>query len=317
MTRLISAGGHEPVARQFLPDVRELAERSDEAADPIGDGVHQVAKGLVHRYPDRALFKIAPVCAVYCRFCFRREMVGPDYGASLTGAETDAALDYLRSKPQIWEVILSGGDPLVLSPRRIREITLALAGIPHVKVLRWHTRIPAVAPERITSELVQALRSTDQAVWIALHVNHASELTQDARAAIARLVDAGVAMVSQTVLLAGINDDAVTLEALMRALVECRVKPYYLHHLDRAPGTAHFRTPLAQGQQLAASLRGRLSGLAQPTYVLDLPGGHGKVPVGPSWIESVETGDGVTTYTIRDAAGCRHCYADPERSPSR
>ncbi len=317
MSKLVTADASDPIARQFLPDTRELERRPDERDDPIGDHAHEAVKGLVHRYPDRVLFKVAAVCPVYCRFCFRREMVGPEHGVSLSSAEIEDALGYIRSRPQIWEVILSGGDPLVLSPRRIREITGALAAIPHVKVLRWHTRVPVVAPERITPELVAALRSTPQAVWLALHVNHAREITPEGRSAIAALVDAGVALVSQTVLLAGVNDDAGTLETLMRTLVECRVKPYYLHHLDRAPGTAHFRTSLREGQAIMTDLRGRLSGLAQPTYVLDLPGGHGKVPVGPDWVEAIETGDGVTTYVIRDAAGCRHCYADPERAPSR
>ena len=312
MSRLVGGAEAQGVARQFLPDARELVTRADEDGDPIGDGVHEVVKGLVHRYPDRVLLKLAPVCAVYCRFCFRREMVGPEHGVPLSPAELEAALAYIRATTAIWEVIFSGGDPLVLSPRRVREATEAVGAIDHVKVLRWHTRVPAVAPERITPELVAALRATGQAVWVALHVNHPSELTAEARAAIGRLVDAGVAMVSQTVLLAGVNDDPATLEALMRGLVETRVKPYYLHHLDRAPGTGHFRTSIAEGQRLVGGLRGRLSGLAQPTYVLDIPGGHGKVPIGPGFIEAIETGDGVTTYAIRDAAGCRHCYADPE-----
>jgi lysine 2,3-aminomutase len=318
MSRLIAPGGNtDPIARQFLPDARELATRPDELSDPIGDGPHEAVKGLVHRYPDRVLLKLAPVCAVYCRFCFRREMVGPEHGVSLAPAEFEAALAYIRATPGIWEVILSGGDPLVLSPRRIREATAALSGIGHVKVLRWHTRVPAVAPERITPELVAALRATRQAVWLALHVNHPRELTDAARAAIARLVDGGVALVSQTVLLAGVNEDPAALEELLRSLVECRVKPYYLHHLDRAPGTSHFRTSIADGQALLAGLRGRLSGLAQPTYVLDIPGGYGKVPIGPGWIEAIETGDGVTTYAIRDAQGCRHCYSDPHEPASR
>lgn len=318
MARLITAGSpDDPLARQFVPDARELETRPDELTDPIGDGAHERVKGIVHRYPDRVLLKLAPVCAVYCRFCFRREMVGPEHGVSLSAAELDAAITYIRANPAIWEVILSGGDPLVLSPRRIRETTAALSGIDHVKVLRWHTRVPAVAPERVTPELVAALRATRQAVWLALHVNHPRELTPDARDAIARLVDGGVAMVSQTVLLAGVNDDATTLEALFRAFVECRIKPYYLHHLDRAPGTAHFRTSIAEGQTLIAGLRGRLSGLAQPTYVLDIPGGYGKVPIGPGWIEAIETGDGVTSYAIRDAQGCRHCYSDPRQPADR
>jgi len=239
-------------------------------------------------------------------------MVGPEQGVPLSQSELATVLEYIRGHPEVWEVIFSGGDPMVLSPRRVREVTEAFSAVEHVKVLRWHTRVPVVAPERITPELVSALRATRQAVWAALHVNHPSELTVEARRAIARLAEAGVALVSQSVLLRGINDDAATLEALLRALVECRVKPYYLHHLDRAPGTALFRSSIAEGQRLVGALRGRLSGLAQPTYVLDIPGGHGKVPIGPGFIEAVETGDGVTTYTIRVAAGCRRCYSDPD-----
>ena len=312
MSRLVEGDTDaDPIARQFLPDARELDTRPDELTDPIGDHAHQKITALVHRYPDRVLFKLVSVCAVYCRFCFRREMVGPNHGAPLSAAEIAAALDYIRTHPAIWEVILSGGDPLVLSPRRIRETTAALGHIDHVKVLRWHTRVPVVAPERVTADLIAALRATRQAVWMAVHVNHPRELTPDARAAIARLVDGGVAMVSQSVLLKGVNDDPDTLEALLRALVECRVKPYYLHHLDRAPGTAHFRTTVAHGQGLVRSLRGRLSGLAQPTYVLDIPGGHGKVPIGPEFIAADQSCGGVTTYRVQDTAGCDHCYADP------
>jgi len=311
MSRLIDRRNDaDPIARQFLPDPRELDARRDERADPIGDHAHQAVPGLVHRYPDRVLLKLVNVCAVYCRFCFRREMVGPEHGRSLAAAELAAAFDYIRANPQIWEVILSGGDPLVLSPRRVGEVTAALGGIERVKVLRWHTRVPVVAPERVTAELVAALRSTQQAVWVALHVNHPRELTPAARAAIAGLADAGIALVSQSVLLKGVNDDPLVLEALMRAFVECRIKPYYLHHLDRAPGTAHFRTTIAAGQALVAGLRGRLSGLAQPTYVLDLPGGHGKVPIGPTYVEHLTSEDPIPTYAIRDIAGCRHCYAD-------
>jgi lysine 2,3-aminomutase len=318
MSGLVGDSANDPIARQFLPDARELEALADENADPIGDQTHEVVPGLVHRYPDRVLLKLVQVCAIYCRFCFRREKVGPDNGAPLSAEQLAAAFDYIRGNPGIWEVILSGGDPMVLSPRRIRETSEALDAIGHVKVVRWHTRVPAVAPERVTPELVAALRATEKAVWVALHVNHPRELTEDARAAIARLVDGGVAMVSQSVLLRGVNDDPATLEALFRALVELRVKPYYLHHLDRAPGTAHFRTSVTEGQGLVGGLRRRLSGLAQPTYVLDIPGGHGKVPIGPGYLapagqplEGAQSGRRVTTYVVTDTAGCRHCYTDP------
>jgi len=276
----------DPIARQFVPDVHELDQAPEERADPIGDHVKSPVKGIVHRYPDRVLLKIVGVCPVYCRFCFRREMVGPAAEANLTTAEIGAALAYIRAHPEIWEVILTGGDPFVMSPRRMEDLTQALGEIAHVKIIRWHTRVPVVTPERVTADLVAALGSSRKSVYVALHANHPRELTAAARNAVARLVDAGIPVVSQTVLLRGINDDADTLEALMRAFVEARVKPYYLHHGDLAPGTAHFRTTLAEGQALMHALRQRLSGLAIPTYVLDIPGGHGKVPVGPAYLDA-------------------------------
>ncbi len=297
----------DPIARQFIPDARELDVHPAEREDPIGDGAHGPVKGVVHRYPDRALLKIASVCPVYCRFCFRREMVGPALGQALSARELAAALDYIRNSPAIWEVILTGGDPFVLSPRRIADVTAALGAIPHVKILRWHTRVPAVAPERVTAGLVEALRSAGKAVYVAVHANHPRELTGAARAACARLADGGVSLVGQTVLLKGVNDNVETLEALMRAFVEARVKPYYLHHPDLAPGTAHFRLTIAEGQALTRALRGRLSGLALPAYVLDIPGGHGKVPVGPGYATE-GAGDG--EWTIADPRGRTHIYED-------
>jgi lysine 2,3-aminomutase len=232
----------------------------------------------VHRYHDRCLLKITHVCPVYCRFCFRREMVGPGAAEPITGEKLDAAFAYIEAHPEIWEVILTGGDPFVLSPRRAKDITQRLAAIPHVQVIRWHTRVPVVDPARVTPEFVSALKC-GKAVYVALHANHPREITPEARAAVARLVDAGIPMLSQTVLLKGVNDDAGTLEALMRALVAARVKPYYLHHGDLAPGTSHFRTSIEHGQDLTEALRARASGLCQPTYVLDIPGGAAKAPL--------------------------------------
>jgi len=306
MAALIDANdADDPIARQFIPDPRELDRHPAERDDPIGDGLKSPVPGIVHRYPDRALLKLTAVCPVYCRFCFRREMVGPGKATVLSDVELDGALDYIRAHPEIWEVILTGGDPLILSPRRIAEVTAALAAIAHVKILRWHSRVPVVAPERVTEELVDSLVSSAKTAYVALHTNHPRELTDLARAACARLIDRGITLVSQTVLLKGVNDDADTLEALMRALVEMRVKPYYLHHGDLAPGTAHFRTTIAEGQALTRELRTRLSGLALPTYVLDIPGAHGKVPVGPQYLSTVPNG-----YTVQDAHGDCHTYED-------
>jgi lysine 2,3-aminomutase len=283
-------------------------------ADPIGDHAHSPVKGIVHRYPDRVLFKLVHVCAVYCRFCFRREMVGPGKATALSPDGYRGALDYIRAHPQIWEVILTGGDPLMLSPRRLAEIMADLAAIGHVKIIRIHTRVPTVDPARISGAMVAALRVRGAATWVALHANHARELTDTARAACAALIDAGIPMVSQTVLLRGVNDNAGALEALMRALVECRIKPYYLHHGDLAPGTAHLRTTLEQGQQLMRDLRGRISGLCQPDYVLDIPGGHGKAPVGPNYLSREDSFSAEreqhpeTRYRIVDYCGDVHLY---------
>jgi lysine 2,3-aminomutase len=286
----------DPIARQYVPRADELVTTPDELADPIGDHAHSPVKGIVHRYQDRVLLKPSHACPVYCRFCFRREMVGPG-GEALSPSELEAALDYVRAHPEIWEVILTGGDPLILSPRRIGEIVRALDAIDHVGVIRVHTRVPVVDPLRVTDELIAALRA-EKAVYVVLHVNHAREFTDAARAACRKLSDAGIVLLSQSVLLKGVNDDAATLEALFRSLVRHRIKPYYLHQGDLAPGTSQFRTTIAEGQALMRDLRGRVSGLCQPTYVLDIPGGHGKVPVGPGYLRD----DG----TIEDPSGETH-----------
>ncbi len=306
----------DPVAAQFVPDPREALVAPEELADPIGDAAHAPVKGIVHRYPDRVLLLSTHVCAVYCRFCFRRETVGAD-GGTLSEAELDAALGYIERRPEIFEVILSGGDPLVLSARRLQAIVARLSAIEHVKVIRLHSRVPAVDPGRIDAALVAALRpaaegqgvpGASKAVYVVLHVNHARELSAAALGACARLVDAGIPMLSQSVLLKGVNDDAATLEGLFRTLLANRIKPYYLHHGDLAQGTGHFRTDLEAGQAIMRRLRGGLSGLAQPTYVLDIPGGHGKVPVGPGYLHQ-QDGQSV----VEDPSGRRHPYPPHRR----
>lgn len=291
------------VRRQFVPQAAELDVRPEELADPIGDDVHRPVPGLTHRYPDRVILHATQTCEVYCRFCFRRETVG-DAGA-LAEAEFARVLDYLRDHPQVWEVILTGGDPMVLSARRLDDMLARLSAIPSVQVIRFHTRIPVVAPEKVTDALVAALE-VRPAVWVVVHTNHADEITAEAAAAIRRLVRAGVPVLAQTVLLAGVNDDADVLERLFRTLIAHRVKPYYLHHPDLAKGTAHFRVPLARGQAIMAALRGRISGTALPTYVLDIPGGHGKVPVGPGYVEP----DGAGGWVVTDPQGRRHAWRD-------
>jgi lysine 2,3-aminomutase len=303
--RIDPADPADPLARQFVPHPEELDFSPDELEDPIGDLAHRPVKGVIHRYPDRVLLTPTHACAVYCRFCFRRERVGTG-GESLSPAELERALAYVAADARIWEVILSGGDPLVLSPRRLAELVRRLESIPHVQVMRVHTRVPTADPERVTPELVAAL-DAKKALWVVLHANHARELDDAARAAIARLTRAGIPLLAQTVLLAGVNDDPAALEALFRALVALRVKPYYLHHLDLAPGTARFRTSLAAGQELVRGLRGRVSGLCQPTYVLDIPGGAGKVPIGPSYLSE---SDAEGTREVTDWQGKPHRWRE-------
>jgi lysine 2,3-aminomutase len=302
------ADPHDPITRQFLPDRAELDWKPQERADPIGDDAMSPVEGIVHRYPDRALLKLTHLCAVYCRFCFRREMVGPGRRAALSRTALATALDYIRAQRGIWEVILTGGDPLILSARRLRDVMLALAAIDHVKVARIHTRLPIADPPRITAALTRALKAFGKATYVVLHANHPRELTPAARRACARLIDAGFPMLSQSVLLRGVNDDPTTLEALMRALVECRIKPYYLHHGDLAPGTSHLRTTITAGQTLLRSLQGRVSGLCQPAYMLDIPGGHGKSPIGPSYIRPAAGLRGEDRFEIEDYNGCGHIY---------
>ena len=300
------AQGSAAVARQFVPTVDELAIGPETIADPIGDDTHSPVPGLTHRYPDRVILHVTKTCEVYCRFCFRRETVG-DTG-HLPADQLDAALEYIARTPAIWEVILTGGDPLVLSPRRIADLIARLAAIAHVGVVRLHTRVPVVAPDRITPALIDALRQ-HPSVWVVVHTNHTDELTPAARAALGRLADAGVPLLSQSVLLRGVNDTVQALEDLFRALVRLRVKPYYLHHCDLARGAGHFRTTIAKGQALMQALRGRLSGTCLPTYVLDIPGGFGKVPIGPDYLRA----DG-SAWRVTDPNGSTHSYTDPDHS---
>ena len=297
---------HDPIARQFVPTAHEATTTPAELADPIGDHAHAAVKGIVHRYPDRVLLKPLHACPVYCRFCFRREQVGPG-GEALDDAELDAALGYIAARPQIWEVIVTGGDPFMLSPRRLSRIVAALDALAHVAVIRFHSRVPVVDPTRVNDELIAALKAARAAVYVGVHCNHARELTPAARAGLARLADAGIPLLSQSVLLRGVNDSVDVLEALFRALVAARVRPYYLHHPDMARGTGHFRLSIDEGQALMRALRGRLSGLCQPTYVLDIPGGHGKSPIGPNYVaDAGPDGRRMITDYQGDLHDCAH-----------
>jgi lysine 2,3-aminomutase len=295
----------DPIARQFVPSALELSRTDQERGDPIGDKAHSPLPGIVHRHADRVLFKPVHICPVYCRFCFRREMVGPAGDGTLSAAEIDAALTYIAAHTEVWEVILTGGDPFILSPRRIRDLSERIAAIPHVRIIRWHTRVPVVDPERVDGALVAALKVDEAATYVALHANHPREFSHGARRAIARLADAGIPLLSQSVLLRGVNDNVETLEQLMRSFVELRIKAYYLHHADLAPGTSHFRLPIEEGQALVEALRARVSGICMPSYVLDVPGGRAKVPLARANAEKTETG-----YRLRDQQGVWHDYPE-------
>ncbi|MBM3566830.1 MAG: lysine-2,3-aminomutase-like protein [Alphaproteobacteria bacterium] len=288
----------DPVLRQYMPAADELAVTQGERTDPIGDAAHSPLRGLVHRHPDRVLLMPTEACAVHCRFCFRRHALGnPE---TLSEEETWAALGYIRAHANIVEVILTGGDPLVLSPARLGRLVAAIADIPHVRVIRIHSRVPIAAPALVTTDTIAALK-TGKALFLAVHCNHANELTEAARAACRMFTDAGIPVLAQTVLLKGVNDDAGTLADLMTALVAARIKPYYLHHCDMVAGASHFRATVEDGRALMAELRRRISGLALPTYVLDIPGGAGKVPLGPDYGPGP---DGL----VRDSAGEVHPY---------
>jgi lysine 2,3-aminomutase len=304
------ADPHDPIAAQFVPSAAELCDAPDDRPDPIGDELWSPLPGIVHRYPDRLLLKPLLTCPVYCRFCFRREQVGKK-GGMLSPKALDRAFGYIEEHPEIWEVIVTGGDPFLLSPRRIAAIVARLDAVPHVAVIRFHTRVPVVDPRRVGVPLVTAL-AAQKAVYVVIHANHPRELTPAMREAVGRLVGAGIPVLSQSVLLRGVNDDTAVLDALLRGLVAMRVKPYYLHHPDLAPGTGHFRVDIAAGQQLVAALRGRLSGLCQPTYVLDIPGGHGKVPVAAS---AAAPGERPGCWIVTDPTGRRHHYPPAAGDP--
>ena len=267
----------DPIGLQFIPDAAELITAAHESPDPIADEALSPIPGIVHRYPDRALLKPLLACPVYCRFCFRREQVGPD-GGLLTDSQLQAAYTYLDTHTEIREVILTGGDPLMLSPRRLSRILSALSAIPHIEVLRIHTRAPIADPCLITEALADAL-DIEAPLFVALHANHASELTRDVITALEKLQARRIPILGQTVLLAGVNDSEFALANLFRAMLRARIKPYYLHQLDPAPGTARFHVPPERGREILRNLRGNISGTALPTYIYDQPGGLGKIPL--------------------------------------
>ena len=294
----------DPLALQYVPDIRELDVVDSERNDPIGDEPHSPVEGIVHRYRDRVLFKVVHTCPVYCRFCFRREMVGPGKNANLTPEAIARALAYVSDHPEIREVILTGGDPLILAPHRIARLTSAIDEIPHIERIRWHTRVPVVEPDRVDPALVKALRPRRARPVLALHANHPREFTPQAATALQRLSGEGISLLSQSVLLKGVNDDANTLAELMEAFLRHGVQPYYLHHADLAPGTSHFRTTIREGINLMRALRVKLPVTPLPSYVLDLPGGFSKVNLETE--NAIETQPG--QWRLLDKAGRWHDY---------
>ena len=264
----------DPIWRQCVPDPEELNDLT-QSPDPLDEERLSPVPGLIHRYPDRVVFLVSTACAVYCRFCMRKRGVGCQ---GMSQAPVDQAVAYIASKPQIRDVILSGGDPLLLSDDRLDGILAALRRIPHVEIIRIGTRVPVTLPERITVKLARLLKR-HQPLYLNTHFNHPREITEQSARACARLADAGIQLGNQSVLLKGVNDDPQVMRELMQRLLAIRVRPYYIHQMDLVQGTAHFRTRVADGVAVMAALRGHTSGLAVPHYVIDLPGGKGKVEV--------------------------------------
>ena len=293
-----------PIRMQAIPRALEADIREEELRDPLGEDSHMPAPSIVHKYPDRVLFLVVDRCGIYCRHCNRRRLVGGDEPP--TTAELDAGLEYIAKTPRVRDVLLSGGDPLLLSTRRLAHLLRRLRAIPHVETIRIGTRLPVVCPMRIDAELVSALREFHP-LFINTHFNHVKELTPEARAGCERLVDGGIPVGNQTVLLRGINSSVRSLRALMRGLLRSRVRPYYLFQGDTVIGTDHLRTPIETAMELYKGLRGWMNSMAVPMLVMDAPGGHGKVPLVPSYLESIDD-DKVVVTTYR---GVRVEYPQP------
>jgi lysine 2,3-aminomutase len=296
-----------PVRMQCVPSAAEATIARGDMEDPLGEVAHEVAPGLVQRYPDRALLLATDRCAVYCRFCTRSRMVG-DGGGAISNEKLAGIVSYLRAHPQVTDVIISGGDPLAMATDRLVRLVATVREVQSVQTIRLATRVPVTLPMRITQELLRALRPYHP-LWVMTHFNHPKELTQKAAAACMRLADAGFPVMNQTVLLRGVNDNPDTLSALFRALVRVRVRPYYLLQMDPVVGTSHLRTPLARGLEIMEALQGRLTGIALPKLICDTPGGLGKVPMTPNYVVAHDAEAGRTT--LRTFRGQQVDYVDP------
>ena len=312
---------HCPIRRQIVPTVHELAPFEAEMADSLAEDAHSPVPGLVHRYPDRVLMLVTTQCASYCRFCTRSRVVG-DPKAQFSHTDYNQQIDYIAHTPQVRDVLLSGGDPLVLNPKVLESLLSRLRAIPHVEVIRIGTRVPVFLPMRIDEELTGMLRQFHP-LWMNIHFNHPKEITPEVRRACAMLADAGIPLGSQTVLLAGINDCPNVIKALVQELVKMRVRPYYIYQCDQVHGAGHFRTPVGKGIEIIESLRGHTSGFCVPTYVIDAPGGGGKIPIMPQYLISqsdsrvavrnfegfISTYAQPTDYRLHDSATCSYCQA--------
>lgn len=274
----------DPIWRQCIPDPEELSDT--QLPDPLNEEELSPVPGLIHRYPDRVVWLVSAQCAVYCRFCMRKGRVGCPGKMSGLG-ELDQALNYIADRPAIRDVVLSGGDPLLLEDEELATFLSGLRRIPHVEVIRIGTRTPANLPERITGKLCRMLKRFHP-VFINTHFNHPREITEESARACARLADAGIPLGNQTVLLNGVNDNPEVMKSLLQRLLAIRVRPYYLHQMDLVQGTRHFRTKIARGLEIMDALRGHTSGLAIPYFVIDLPGGKGKVPLLPDYVRKEE-----------------------------
>ncbi len=293
----------QPLRRSMVPVAGELLVSPGESPDPLGEDAHSPAPGLIHRYPDRVLFLVTDYCSSYCRYCTRSRMVGRRRSSGKK--QWQKAIDYIAATPAIRDVLLSGGDPLTLPDEQIDWLLSRLRRIPHVEMIRIGTKAPMVLPQRITPELVEILKHYHP-LWMSIHCTHPDELTVEAREACTRLADAGIPLGSQTVLLAGVNDSVETMRRLMHGLVKIRVKPYYLYQCDPILGSSHFRTPVSKGLEIYAGLRGHTTGYAVPNYVIDAPGGGGKIPLIP---ETVAGRDG-NDLLIRNYEGKIYRYPD-------
>jgi lysine 2,3-aminomutase len=300
-----------PIRRQAVPTEEEYQLSPNDMIDPLGEDSHMPVPGLVHRYPDRVLLLVVEVCSMYCRFCTRSRVVGTTAGYSRP-ANIDLAIDYIKAHRKIRDVLISGGDPLTLSDDRLDDVLTKLKAIPHVEFVRIGTRNPVTLPYRITPQLCEVLKK-NKPVWMSTHFNHPKEVTPAVRRACGMLVDSGVPLGSQTVLMKGINDRAAIMKKLFHELLKIRVRPYYIYQCDPVKGTAHFRTPVSAGLQIIEKLRGHTSGYAVPTFVVDGPGGGGKIPLMPNYVVSAKDG----TWVLRNYAGKTFTYKEEQTAGDR